>query len=68
MHDSVLWMFSTEWAEVYLWVSDCIRCSNSFFILWQQSVSWPNAFCFQSEKSGGHNLRVEEAIVAVLGK
>lgn len=68
MHDSVLWMFYTEQAVVYLWVSEYIRYSNSFFILWQQNLSWPKAFCFQSQKSGGHNLRVEEVIVPVLSK
>lgn len=66
MHDSVLWIFYIEQAAVYLRVSECIRYSNSFLILWQQSLSRPKAFCFQSAKSGGHDSRVEEEIVPVI--
>lgn len=68
MPDSVLWMFYTQWTLAYLWVSDYIRFFNSLGILWQKSLSWPKAFCFESEKSGGRNLREEDKIVPVLCK
>ena len=59
-------MFCMEWAIAYLWISDYTRYSNSLDILWQKSLSWPEAFGFESEKSGGCDLREEYKSAPVL--